>query len=219
MLNRLALWWIRLTGWNVEGRLPPDPKLITIGAPHTTNWDFVDMLATMTSFGVKASFMGKDSLFKGPFGFIMRRLGGISIRRGVSESVVEQMTTAFAAATSLILVIAPAGTRHYSDHWKSGFYHIARTAGVPIVPARINYERKMVTFGSPLRAGADVTADMDGLRAFFASGRGKFPDQASMIRLAEEEQGRDGVPSNVTKDLTRPTAYREDNGGVHPGSM
>ena len=192
MLRRLALWWVRLAGWKVEGRLPPEPKLVVIGAPHTSNWDFVHMLATMASFGVKASFMGKESLFKGPFGRIMRGLGGISIRRGVRESVVEQMAAAFAAASSLVLVIAPAGTRHHSDHWKSGFYHIAQTAGVPIVPAKINYEKKIVTLGSPLRPGHDLTADMDDLRRFFAGGVGKFPDQASVIRLAEEEQGSNG---------------------------
>ena len=192
MLSRLALWWVRLAGWKVEGRLPPEPKLVVIGAPHTTNWDFVHMLATMTSFGVKASFMGKDSLFKGPFGSIMRRLGGISIQRGVSESVVEQMAAAFAAASSLVLVIAPAGTRHYSDHWKSGFYHIARTARVPIVPARIDYPHKIVTMGPPLRPGNDLTLDMDVLRQFFAGGVGKFPDQASAIRLAEEGPGPNG---------------------------
>ena len=189
MLNRLALWWFHLTGWKVEGELPPEPKLILIGAPHTTNWDFVFMLATMASFGVKASFMGKDSLFKRPFGFIMRRLGGISIRRGVSESVVEQMAAAFAAAPSLLLVIAPAGTRHYSDHWKSGFYHIAQTARVPIVPARIDYQHKLVTIGPPLLVGADLTKDMDVLRQSFAGGRGKYPDQASEIRLLEETAG------------------------------
>lgn len=194
MLNRLALWWIRLTGWNIEGDLPPDPKLIAIGAPHTTNWDFVVMVGVMASFGVKASFMGKDSLFKGPFGFIMRRLGGIPIRRGIRESVVEQTAAAFAAATSLILVIAPAGTRRRSDHWKSGFYHIARAAGVPIVPAKINYQKKLVTFGSPFRPGDDVRADMDGLRRFFADGHGKYPEQASVPRLAEEETGQNPTP-------------------------
>jgi 1-acyl-sn-glycerol-3-phosphate acyltransferase len=192
MFSRLALWWVRLTGWKIEGRLPPEPKLIVIGAPHTTNWDFVYMLATMAGFGIKASFMGKDSLFKGIFGPIMRGLGGISIRRGVSESVVDQMAAAFAAASSLVLVIAPAGTRRYSDHWKSGFYHIAHTSQVPIVPARIDYQHKTITLGPPLTAGGEVRADMDLLRAFFADGRGKFPDQASRIRLVEEERGPGG---------------------------
>lgn len=192
MLSRLALWWVRLTGWKVEGRLPPETKLIVIGAPHTTNWDFVYMLGTMASFGTKASFMGKDSLFKGIFGPIMRGLGGISIRRGVRESVVEQMAAAFAAASSLVLVIAPAGTRRYSDHWKSGFYHISQAARVPIVPARIDYQDKIITLGPPLTASTDVKADMDVLRRFYAASKGKFPDQASKIRLVEEEQGRDG---------------------------
>jgi len=191
MLSRLALWWFRLTGWKIDGSFPPEPKLIVIGAPHTTNWDFVFMLATMTSCRLKASFMGKDSLFKGPFGPIMRRLGGISIRRGVRESVVEQMVSAFEAASSLILVIAPAATRRRSDHWKSGFYHIAHTARVPIVPARINYPEKLVTLGPPLIPGDDLSADMDILRSFFAGGMGKYPAQMSDIRL-EEESGPDG---------------------------
>jgi 1-acyl-sn-glycerol-3-phosphate acyltransferase len=168
---------------------------MVIGAPHTTNWDFVVMLGVMASFGVKVSFMGKASLFKGPLGFIMRRLGGISIRRGVRESVVEQMAKAFDEATSLVLVIAPAGTRHRSNHWKSGFYHIARTARVPIMPARINYPRKLVTVGAPLRPGDDLIADMDVLRRFFADGKGRYPEQASDIRLAEEEGGPDGSPA------------------------
>ena len=186
ILGRLSLWWLRLTGWKIEGVLPPEPKYITIGAPHTTNWDFFLMLGVISSFGVKISFMGKDSLFKGPFGSIMRSLGGIPIRRGVQESVVEQMANAFASAPALILVIAPSGTRHRSDHWKSGFYHIARTAEVPIVPAAIHYPHKLVTVGSPLMPSNDLTADMDVLRGFFAAGRGKYPEQTSEIRLAEE---------------------------------
>lgn len=189
MLNRLALWWFHFRGWTIEGSLPPDPKLVVIGAPHTSNWDFVAMLAVMASFGVKASFMGKDSLFKGPFGRVMHRLGGIPIRRGVRQSVVEQMAAAFEAADSLILVIAPEGTRKRSDYWKSGFYHIARTAGAPILPAKINYEEKLVTMGEPLLPGESVTSDMDRLRVFYADGRGKFPDQTSDPRLTEEQRG------------------------------
>jgi 1-acyl-sn-glycerol-3-phosphate acyltransferase len=186
MLGRLALWWFRLAGWKVDGDLPSEPKFIVIGAPHTTNWDFLIMLAVISSFGIKISFMGKDSLFKRPFGSIMRSLGGIPIRREVRESVVEQMATAFGSAPSLVLVIAPSGTRRRSDHWKSGFYHIARAAEVPIVPARIHYPKKLVTVGSPLRPGDDLMADMDVLRRFYAPGRGKYPEQASEIRLAEE---------------------------------
>ncbi len=192
MLGRLALRWFRLTGWEIEGDLPPEPKFVVVGAPHTTNWDFVAMLAVLTAFGVRASFMAKDGLFRAPFGFIMRRLGGIPIRREVNESVVEQMASAFSAAASLILVIAPSGTRRHSNNWKSGFYHIARTAGVPIVPARIHYPAKAVTIGPPLAASDDLTADMDVLRDFYAGAEGKYPEQVSEIRLVEEETGRPG---------------------------
>lgn len=186
MLRRLALCWFRLTGWRVEGRLPPLPKLVVIGAPHTTNWDFVVMLAVMASLGVKVSFIGKHSLFKRPFGALMRRLGGIPVRRDVRESVVEQMAAAFAAADSLILVLAPEGTRSRSEHWKSGFYHIARSAGVPIVPGKIHYEKKVVVLGEPLTPGDDLSEDMQRLRDFYADGFGRFPHQASSVRLIEE---------------------------------
>jgi 1-acyl-sn-glycerol-3-phosphate acyltransferase len=183
----MALWWFRSTGWKIQGRLPPESKFVAVGAPHTTNWDFVVMVAVMAFFGVKISFMGKDSLFKGPVGFMMRRLGGIPIRRSIRESVVEQMADAFAKAEALVLVIAPSGTRRRSDHWKSGFYHIARTAGVPIVPAGINYPEKLVTVGPPLVPSGDLTADMDVFRRFYSGSVGKYPDQSSDIRLVEEE--------------------------------
>lgn len=186
MIRRLALLWFRLTGWKVEGQLPPLPKLVVIGAPHTTNWDFVMFLAVMATLGVRASFIGKHSLFKRPFGGLMRRLGGIPVRRDVRESVVEQMAAAYRAADSLVLVVAPEGTRSRSENWKSGFYHIARSAGVPIVPARIDYRKKVVVLGEALTPGDDLASDMQQLRDFYAHGVGKFPDQASPVRLVEE---------------------------------
>lgn len=186
MLSRLALLWFRLTGWRIVGDLPPAPKYVAIGAPHTTNWDFVVMLAVMTAKRVRVSFMGKHTLFRWPFGSLMRRLGGIPIRRDLRENAVEQMAAEFGRAERLVLVIAPEGTRGRSDRWKSGFYHIARTARVPIVPGKIDYPAKVVTLGPTLEPGPDVRSDMDVLRAFFAGAVGKYPDAASEIRLAEE---------------------------------
>ncbi len=187
MLRRLAALWFRLSGWKIRGDLPPVPKYVAVGAPHTSNWDFLVMLGVMTVKGVRVSFIGKHTLFRWPFEGLMRRLGGIPVRRDVRESVVEQMAAAFDAADELILVIAPEGTRGRSDHWKSGFYHIARQAGVPLLPGKIDYPAKLVTFGEPLTPTGDVPGDMDALRSFFAGARGKYPASASRVRLLEEE--------------------------------
>ena len=186
MLGWLALLWFRLTGWKVAGRLPPEPKLVVIGAPHTSNWDFVLMLAVVRSLGVRVSFMAKHTLFRRPFGGLMRRLGGIPIRRQVRASAVEQMAAAFDAADALILVMTPEGTRSRGEGWRSGFYHVARTAGVPIVLASLDYYSKRVAIGPALTPAGDVRADMDAIREFYAGIRGRHPENASVIRLTEE---------------------------------
>ena len=186
MLGWLALLWFRLSGWEVAGRLPSEPRLVVIGAPHTSNWDFVLMLAVVTSLGVRVSFMAKHTLFRRPFGGLMRRLGGIPIHRHLRASAVEQMAAAFDAADSLILIMAPEGTRSRGEGWRSGFYHIARTAGVPIVLASIDYSSKRATIGPALTPGGDIRADMDAIREFYAGTRGRRPENASVIRLPEE---------------------------------
>ena len=186
MLGWLSGLWFRLTGWKVSGRLPPEPKLVVIGAPHTSNWDFVVMLAVVRSLGIRVSFMAKHTLFRRPFGGPMRRLGGIPIRRHLRASAVEQMAAAFEAADSLILIMTPEGTRSRGEGWKSGFYHIAKTAGVPIVLASIDYASKRAAIGPALTPSGDIRADMDVIRAFYAGTRGKHPEDASVIRLEEE---------------------------------
>lgn len=178
--------WFRLTGWKVAGRLPPGPKLVVIGAPHTSNWDFLVMLAAVTALGVRVSFMAKHTLFRCPFGGLMRRLGGIPIRRHLRASAVEQMAAAFDAADSLILIMSPEGTRSRGGGWRSGFYHIARTAGVPIVLASIDYASKRAAIGPALLPSGDIRADMDAIREFYAGTRGRHPEKASVIRLREE---------------------------------
>ncbi len=186
MTKALATLFLRATGWQAEGRRPAARKYVLIAAPHTTNWDLAYLLALAWLFEIKVSWMGKHTLFAGPFGWVMRGLGGIPIRRDRRGNVVQQMVDAFAASESLALVVPAEGTRRYVPHWKSGFYHIANRARVPIVLGFLDYRRKRGGFGPELIPTGDIRHDMDEIRAFYADKVGKYPDAFGDVRLKEE---------------------------------
>ena len=157
-----------------------------IAAPHTSNWDLVYLLALSEVFGVRVSWMGKDAIFRPPFGWLMRRLGGIPVVRHQRGNLVAQATHRFATSPDLALVVPAEGTRGAVEHWKSGFYHIARSADVPIVLGYLDYARRRGGFGPSLLATGDVRKDMDQIREFYADKIGKYPDQFAEPRLREE---------------------------------
>jgi 1-acyl-sn-glycerol-3-phosphate acyltransferase len=187
MMKALADFLLWLGGWHIEGGPPEARRYVLIAAPHTSNWDFIWVLAFAYHFEMKIRWIGKHTLFRWPYGWFMRLLGGVSIQRDRRQSLVKQMADALVAADSMCLVVPVEGTRGYVDHWKSGFYHIARTAGVPIVMSFLDYSRKTGGIGPALQPSGDVHRDMDRLRAFYADKIGKFPDKTSPIRLVEEE--------------------------------
>ena len=188
MKKWIALWFLRLAGWTVEGERPDHARFVLIAAPHTSNWDFPYMLAFATLFGVKISWLGKHSLFFPPVGWILSALGGIPIVRHKNSNVVSDMVAVFNSRSELALVIPTEGTRTRVDYWKSGFYHIASGARVPIVPSYLDYGQKRGGFGPALTPSGDVRADMDYFREFYAPMKGKFPDRFGPIRLREEEK-------------------------------
>lgn len=175
-----------MTGWQPEGRRPAAHKCVLIGAPHTSNWDLAYLLSFAVVFELPMSWMGKHTLFRGPMGWIMRRLGGIPVRRDRSGHRVQQMARAIEAADSIALVVAPEGTRSYTAQWKSGFYHIARAAGVPIVLGYLDYARRRGGFGPELIPSGDICEDMEEIRAFYADKQGQYPDKMGEVRLKEE---------------------------------
>ncbi len=183
----LAKAFLRLTGWALEGTRPVPRGFLLIAAPHTTNWDLVYLLACAWAFGISPSWMGKHTLFWGPLGPVMRWLGGVPVYRGRAGGLVSQMAQAFERHPDLVLTVPPEGTRARATHWKSGFYHIARAARVPIVMGYLDYERRRGGLGPLMVPGDDLCADMDAFRAFYTDKRGKYPDQFGPIRLAEEE--------------------------------
>ena len=186
MIRWTARRFLQLSGWELEGTRPLEQRFVLIAAPHTSNWDLAYLLALVTVIDVKISWMGKHTLFRPPLGWLMRAAGGIPVVRSRSEKLVSQMARAFEKSEPLALVVPAEGTRGYVPHWKSGFYHIARTANVPIVMGYLDYARRRGGLGPVLYPTGDVRADMDKLRAFYADKVGKYPDSFGEVRLKEE---------------------------------
>jgi 1-acyl-sn-glycerol-3-phosphate acyltransferase len=163
----LSRFWFWLSGYHVEGRFPDLAKFVIIAAPHTSNWDLPHALAAGIHYGTRVHWMGKNSIFKPPFGWLMRWLGGIGVDRSKSANAVQAMVDTFAARDELALIIAPAGTRSATVPWKSGFYHIAYGAKVPIVCAFIDHTRKAIGIAGVIQPVGDYEADMLKIRALY----------------------------------------------------
>jgi 1-acyl-sn-glycerol-3-phosphate acyltransferase len=171
----LARGIMRLTGWRVTGTLPDIPKFIMIGAPHTSNWDFVLFLGVIFTLRANVRFMGKMELFRSPIGFFFRYCGGIPVDRKKSTGLVDQMVDAAKGADHFILTIAPEGTRHQVVEWKRGFYHIAKGAGIPIVMAVVDGKHKEVRVGQVFHLTDDIEADMKCIQGYFEGVAGIHP--------------------------------------------
>ena len=174
---------LRLLGWRVDANLPAARKYVVIGAFHTSNWDFPLMLLLKSALGLKARWVGKHVLFRWPFGWLMRRLGGIPVDRRSPHKYVEQIVEAFRQRDELVLVIAPEGTRKKTEYWKSGFYHIALGAGVPIALGFADYPSKVGGIGASFTPTGDLESDLAQIRAFYADKRGLRPELQGAIRI------------------------------------
>lgn len=164
---------IRVWGWRFQGEIPNVSKAVVIVAPHTSNWDFVLGIAGVFAVGIRFSFLGKHTLFRGVAGSAMRWLGGIPVDRSASSGVVEQTVELFKHRSQLLLGVSPEGTRGRVDRWRSGFYHIACGAGVPIVPVSFDYPTRIIAFGEPVMGTGDMDGDMVLLRSFFSGVSGR----------------------------------------------
>jgi len=162
-----------LLGWRVEGDVPDLPKFVIAVAPHTSNWDFVVGMATMFALDLRLTFIGKHTLFRGPFGPVMRWIGGIPVDRSSPHGVVGDAVAAFSQTERRILAIAPQGTRRPVPHFKSGFLHIARGAGVPVVLATLDYGDRVVRLGPTFEVAEDIEAERVRVEAFFAPVQGR----------------------------------------------
>ncbi|PZO19814.1 MAG: glycerol acyltransferase [Burkholderiales bacterium] len=179
LLRSFSIGFLKLTGWRVEGALPAHAaRSVLIAAPHTSNWDLPYTLMVAFTLRLNIRWMGKQSLFRAPFGGVMRWLGGISVNREQSTNLVAASAHAIRAADGPFqLIVPPEGTRSKTRYWKTGFYYIAREAQVPIVMAYMDYERKLSGLGPLFEPTGDVDADMATIKAFYAPFKGKNATQ------------------------------------------
>jgi 1-acyl-sn-glycerol-3-phosphate acyltransferase len=161
---------------------------ILVGAPHTSNWDFLFMLAITWQLGLQIRFLGKRSLFAGPLGPVMRALGGIPVDRANPVGVVDELIARVRAGERFYLVVTPEGTRGRAEHWKSGFYRIARDTGLPVTLGYVDRRTMTAGLGPTLHLTGDVVADMDRIRAFYADKSGLRPENRTEPRLLQERR-------------------------------
>ncbi|WP_049620763.1 1-acyl-sn-glycerol-3-phosphate acyltransferase [Frateuria defendens] len=170
---RLARGLLRLAGWRLLGTLPDEPKLVVIGAPHSSYWDGVWGLLFKVALGLDINIMIKREVLDGPLGLILKPIGMIPIDRKAPINVVGQMVQRFDGHSAMWLGITPEGTRKRVTQWKTGFLRIAQAAAVPILPVFIDYPSKTFTLGPLQHVGDDPDSDLERIRALFAPYRGK----------------------------------------------
>jgi len=187
MLRFIGRTWLRVFGWKLEGERKMPRRFVFIAAPHTSNWDFPFMMATAWSLDVRIRWLGKHTLFQGPFGWFFTALGGVPVDRRSAHGLVSQVVDRFSLEDDMILGVPPEGTRGKVDCWRSGFYHIALGAKVPIGMAFLDFEKRRCGIGGFFTPTGDVRADMDRVRGFYSDIRGKFTHLECVPRLREED--------------------------------
>ncbi len=174
---------LRLLGWKLVGEMPKEKKAVFIFAPHTSNWDFVIMMMARFCYKMKPAYLGKHTLFKPPFGWIFKMLGGIPVERSSSNNVVDQVVEIIKERDEIALALAPEGTRSKTKKWKSGFYHIALKARVPLVMAFLDTKTRTLGMTDSIMLSGDKEKDMDSIRSFYQDKIGFKPELASDIQL------------------------------------
>ncbi len=186
-LQKALIFLFKAQGWKVIGSPPQPRKFVVIAAPHTSNWDFVFFVGAADGLGLDLSFMGKQSLFRWPFADMMRDMGGIPVDRASPQNYVEQMIAEFGRRDEFMLTIAPEGTRGKVRQWKTGFYHIALGAKVPMVCATMDYRLKVVDLGPAVWPTGDYEKDMESIRSHYANCTPKYPDQGTPGLVASSQ--------------------------------
>jgi 1-acyl-sn-glycerol-3-phosphate acyltransferase len=168
---------LRLGRFRVEGTLPNLPQLVGIVVPHTSNWDFVFMMAFALASGLRVNWLGKHTLFRGPLGALWRWLGGFPVDRAAQNGVVEATTALFRQQSRCVLGLSPEGTRQAVTRWRTGFYYIAQAAGVPILLVVLDLQRRVIGFGPLVTPTGDVEADLEVMYAWYTDVLGYHPLQ------------------------------------------
>lgn len=178
-----ARFLLKFLGWKVTFSLPPCDKYVLIGAPHTSNWDFPLGLLAMWALDLRCHWVGKHTLFRGPFGPLMRGLGGIPVDRRESVGFTRKVIELFAQRERFVLALSPEGTRSRTNYWKAGFYHIARAAEVPIALGYIDYPRRQIGIERMFTPSGDIEDDVAILADYYHDKVGRRPALQGPVRV------------------------------------
>lgn len=187
LLRFVSLLYLKAAGWKLSGDAPAARRFVVIAAPHTSNWDLPMTLAIVFAFRLKVYFLAKHTLFTPPFGIFLRWLGGIAVDRSSAHNFVEHAVKLFSTHDDLILIVPPEGTRKQVRYWKSGFYHIAHGAHVPILLGFIDFKRKLAGFGGTYIPSGNFNADIIEIQTFYAGITGKNPAMTSEIIMHQPD--------------------------------
>ena len=193
----IGVLWMKVFGWKMD--LPPTmpPQFVYLCFPHTSNWDLPFMLAITWASRVRVKYLAKHTLFRGPFNTFFRALGAMPIDRRAPQGMVGQAADLFKADPGLRLGIPPEGTRKKVTYWKSGFYHIARAANVPVGLGSLDYHRKVGGYLGFVDLTGDIRADLDRIRAAYEGVLGENPELQSIPRMREEDETQE--PSGTAR--------------------
>ena len=170
---------MQVLGWRFEGEFCSEKKAVVAVAPHTSNWDFVIGLAAVFCLRLKVSFLGKPSIFIWPFSYFLRRWGGIPVDRREKHGVVDQIIKQIKSRDSMLLCLAPEGTRSKVFPWKTGFLHIAQRASIPVFLVGLDYKRKVICFGPVFRPSENIPLEIQKVYEFYAKVHPKFPHKVA----------------------------------------
>jgi 1-acyl-sn-glycerol-3-phosphate acyltransferase len=176
LLHLVGRLWLLAMGWRLEGALPPIPRYVLIVAPHTSNSDFFVGLAAKWALGLRAKWLGKHTIFRGPLDPLLRALGGVPVDRSHPDGTVEAVLAEMQSAPTFVLALAPEGTRRLTEGWKTGFYRIAVAARVPVLPVAFDWSTRTVRLRTPYQPIGDAGVDIPRLRAMYEKRMAKHPE-------------------------------------------
>ena len=200
MLKKISQFVLSALGWKLDAQLPAEKKYVIIGAFHTSNWDFPFGILGLWAMGLKASWVGKHTLFRGPLGPIFKCMGGIPVDRSIHTGFINRIAELYNTREQMALTIAAEGTRSKTKHWKTGFYFIALEARVPIALGYLDYSKKRVGVGATLYPSGDIRKDFEIIRSFYKDKKGLRPENQGPIRLPpkyETESDQDATRTAV----------------------
>ncbi len=180
LFRRICVLWFRSTGWKIPKRLPAGlSNYILVVAPHTSNVDFFIGVAAREIMGLKVKYLAKKELFTFPIKRLLLNLGGVPVDRSKNTSLVEQVTKRFADDPDFAITVTPEGTRSKVSKWKTGFYHIARAAHVPVVMVGFDYQKKWVILSEPFHLSGDKSAEISAMQKFAGNITPRYPRLAA----------------------------------------